>query len=296
MNIRFSDALLALLVHGLLAVMLLVGVQCSRQVKPPGVIQGVLIPAQSLRTAPSSKAPPAPLQPAAPVNAPKSTVAQEETHQNAADIVAKQRQEAAAAQRAMIEQQRAQEKAKAESLLAQQKAKADAAAKLKAQEEAKRAAEQAVARKQAEEEKRRQALAEQKKADADRKAKAAAAAAAAKAAAERRLAQEQLQGALASELQGEAVNQWGAQVIAAITRAWSYIAGSDQLHCKIRIQLAPSGEVQDVRVTTPSGNELFDQSAVRAAYKASPLPVPSDPLVFQSIINVCFSPGGSRCQ
>ncbi len=287
MNIRFSDALFAVLVHGLLFGFLIVGVQCSHTTPPPGAIQGVIISSQPPKTAEKPQTPPQPVVP----KADRSVVSQEETHQNAAEEASKQKQEAEAAQRALVEQQRAQEKAQQEAII-QQKAKADAEAKAKAQEEAKQAAEQAAAKKQAEEEKRKQALAAQKKADADRKAKAAAAA---KAAADKRWAQEQLAGNLASELQGEAQNQWISQLTAAISRAWSYIAGADQLHCKIKIQLSSGGEVLSAKVTQSSGNKLFDDSGVTAAYKASPLPLPSDPSAFDPNITICFSPGGTSC-
>lgn len=291
MNIRFSDALFAILVHGLLIGFLLVGVQCSHTVQPPGSIQGVIISAQPPKPADQPQTPPAPPQPVVPPKAEKSAVAQEETHQNAAEVASRQKQEAEAAQRAVLEQQRAQEKAQAEAI-AQQKAKAEAETKAKAQEEAKKAADIAAAKKQAEEEKQKQALAAQKKADADRRAKAAAAA---KAAADKKWAQEQLEGALASELQGQSQSQWISQLTAAISRAWSYIAGADQLHCKIKIQLSGSGDVLNANVSQSSGNKLFDDSAVRAAFKASPLPLPSDPSAFDPNLTICFSPGGTSC-
>ena len=40
----------------------------------------------------------------------------------------------------------------------------------------------------------------------------------------------------------------------------------------IRFILGPTGKIQEVKVETSSGNHFFDQAALRAVYKADPLP------------------------
>jgi len=56
----------------------------------------------------------------------------------------------------------------------------------------------------------------------------------------------------------------------------------DGLSCTIRVNLIPStGDVMLVNVEKSSGNRLFDESAERAALKASTLPVPKDPKIAQ---------------
>ena len=60
------------------------------------------------------------------------------------------------------------------------------------------------------------------------------------------------------------------------------------MKCKIKIGLIPSGDVMSAAVVESSGNSLFDDSAVRAVYKASPLPVPKDPNVFKQFRNFTF--------
>lgn len=51
---------------------------------------------------------------------------------------------------------------------------------------------------------------------------------------------------------------------------------------KLYVRLAPSGTVLDVQIMSSSGNPALDRSAVAAVYKASPLPVPEDPMLFSS--------------
>ena len=65
------------------------------------------------------------------------------------------------------------------------------------------------------------------------------------------------------------------------------------LECLLRIRLLPNGEVIDVRVIKSSGNEVFDRSAETAVYKASPLKVPGNPVLFNRdfrILNLYFNP------
>lgn len=54
----------------------------------------------------------------------------------------------------------------------------------------------------------------------------------------------------------------------------------------MRITVLPGGEVASVVITQPSGNEAFDASALEAVRRASPLPVPSDPVLFREQFKV----------
>lgn len=49
------------------------------------------------------------------------------------------------------------------------------------------------------------------------------------------------------------------------------------MSCLLRIRLLPGGSVVGVAVIEGSGSLAFDDSAVRAVHKASPLPVPQEP-------------------
>ncbi len=48
------------------------------------------------------------------------------------------------------------------------------------------------------------------------------------------------------------------------------------LSCDIEIRLKPGGIVKQVNIIRSSGNRIFDESARRATYKASPLPIPNE--------------------
>ncbi len=74
-----------------------------------------------------------------------------------------------------------------------------------------------------------------------------------------------------------------------VTQNWNRpSAVSGKLACTIRVGLIPSGDVMSVVVVKGSGNQLFDDSAERAVFKASPLPVPKDPKVFSQFRSFTF--------
>jgi colicin import membrane protein len=50
----------------------------------------------------------------------------------------------------------------------------------------------------------------------------------------------------------------------------------------------PSGEVQNIKVVESSGNAIFDNSAITAVKKASPLPLPADPKAAAKFRNFNF--------
>jgi colicin import membrane protein len=64
------------------------------------------------------------------------------------------------------------------------------------------------------------------------------------------------------------------------------------LTCAIRVHLVAGGAVKSAQVIESSGNAIFDRSAENAVRKASPLPVPTDPLIFQKfkVFNFVFNP------
>ncbi|MGH8231824.1 MAG: cell envelope integrity protein TolA, partial [Steroidobacteraceae bacterium] len=183
------------------------------------------------------------------------------------------------------------------------KAAADKAAATKAAAE-KAAAEKAAADKAAAEK------AEADKAAADKAAAAAAAAAKAEAdrkaqqlAQQKKIEQERaqqeadLRSQLANEEHVNAVQsspakaEYLALITARINRAWirppSARAG---VKCSLHITQIPGGEVTNVVVTGCNGDESVRQSVETAAYRASPLPAPPDPALFDPNIDVTFAP------
>ncbi|WP_019864102.1 cell envelope integrity protein TolA, partial [Methylovulum miyakonense] len=159
----------------------------------------------------------------------------------------------------------AAEKAKAEAA-AQAKAekaaqaKAEAAAKAKAEAAEKAKAEAAAKAKAEAAEKAKAEAAEKAKAEAVEKAKAEAAA---KAKADAELAE------LIKKLQRKVEGSWIRPPDA-----------SQGLHCTILVRLTSDGTVIDAEVIQSSGDEMFDNSAINAVNRASPLPVPKDKELF----------------
>lgn len=64
------------------------------------------------------------------------------------------------------------------------------------------------------------------------------------------------------------------------------------LKCKVHVTQIPGGEVVRVEVRTSSGNIAFDRSVEEAVLRASPLPVPKDPALFNRHIVITFEPVG----
>lgn len=77
------------------------------------------------------------------------------------------------------------------------------------------------------------------------------------------------------------VDKYKALIISAISRQWILPDNvNPNLSCQFRIRLAPDGMVLEVSLAKTSGDPILDRSAQTAIYKASPLPVPSDPTLF----------------
>ena len=55
------------------------------------------------------------------------------------------------------------------------------------------------------------------------------------------------------------------------------------LECVLSVQLVPGGEVVSVTISKSSGSEIFDQRALVAVQKASPLPIPEDVATFERL-------------
>ncbi len=67
-----------------------------------------------------------------------------------------------------------------------------------------------------------------------------------------------------------------------IVRKWSRPpTARNGMRCVLRVVLLPTGEVLQASVEESSGNEAFDNSAVRAVFRASNLPVPEDNFLFE---------------
>ncbi|WP_419418704.1 cell envelope integrity protein TolA [Legionella sp. D16C41] len=83
-----------------------------------------------------------------------------------------------------------------------------------------------------------------------------------------------------AKIAGE-VDKYKAMIVNAISRQWILPDNVDSsLSSQFRIRLAPNGEVLEASLMRSSGDPVLDRSAQTAIYKASPLPVPTDPTTF----------------
>ncbi len=84
---------------------------------------------------------------------------------------------------------------------------------------------------------------------------------------------------------------WAAAIQARIQRAWirpdSARAGLD---CTVIVNQVPGGEVTGVRIGACNADEVVRQSIEAAVYRASPLPPPPDPALFERTLEVRFKP------
>jgi colicin import membrane protein len=208
------------------------------------------------------------VQPAPPPQAPPESVGppQPTSEELVQREQQRQQEEAAAA-----DQQRAAEQAAAEAAAAE----ARAAAERKAREEAEhKAHEQAEAQKRAAEEKQRQAETQ-----------------------EQAQLEEDLQHDLAAEEQakkaraGPALASWQSQIAAKINRAWRRPpTARPGIECMLNVTQVPGGEVTQVSIGECNGDQAVRESIEAAVYRASPLPPPPDPALFDRHLRIDFKP------
>ncbi|CAM4441704.1 MAG: hypothetical protein LEGION0398_MBIBDBAK_00588 [Legionellaceae bacterium] len=92
------------------------------------------------------------------------------------------------------------------------------------------------------------------------------------------------------------IDRYKAIIIEAIGQQWIVPDNTKEgLSCKIRIRLAPGGMVLNVKLLESSGDPALDRSALAAVTKASPLPVPTETVVFDAFreIDLIVQPTGT---
>lgn len=197
-------------------------------------------------------------------------------------------------QQALTEQEKIRQEQQAVEQKRLETAKREAAVKEKQVEEAKRQAEQV----KREEEKRLAAVEAQRKIDSkidtEKKRKAE------KEAQQRKEAEQQLKDQLASEEQATSeqqaqtlISQYIPLIQNRVKSRWLPPPNAQPgMSCTVTVRLIPGGEVVEARVTTSSGDPVFDRSVESAVYKASPLPLPPDPALFEYFreLNFIFKP------
>jgi len=280
---RAVSIALSILIHAAIVGALLWGWWQYRQ--PAVTPSNLAIEATVVRDAPPVAAAPAPSAPPPPDNPPPPPAPDEQALEQAREQAREQAQAAQAA-RDKAAQERAAEVHAAEERAAQEKRDAEAqrAATEKAEAEraaaAKAEAERAAAAAKAEAERKAQLLAQQRKLEQERAQREA-----------------DLRAQLASEEHLNAVQSSPAKaeylslITARINRAWIRPSSARPgVKCSLHITQIPGGEITHVVVAGCNGDEAVRQSVETAAYRASPLPAPSDPALFDPNIDVTFAP------
>ena len=76
-----------------------------------------------------------------------------------------------------------------------------------------------------------------------------------------------------------------------IERNWVRPANAEVgLECIVNVRQLPGGEVVDVSIGRCNGDQTVKRSIESAVYKASPLPAPRDPRVFDRSLTLIFKP------
>lgn len=250
-------------------------------------IEGTVVDERALKNiapppkpAPPEPTPPVPEPTPEPVPEPEPVEEQGPPKPDPAEIQRKEEERLAREKETQEKEEKAalelKEREEAEKLEAEKKAAAKAAAD-------KAAAEKAAADKKAAEKKRAEDAAAAKKA-ADEKARQA------------KLAE--LQRAIDAEQRGNAIRnsdeaaRWHAQIVARIERGWIRPPSAQPgISCIVSVTQVPSGDVTAVRVNSCSVNDPALRESVEAAvYRASPLPLPPDPAMFERNLELTFAP------
>jgi colicin import membrane protein len=291
---------LSVLVHACIVVAAIMGWFVYKHDPPPPTlaIDATVVDERALKGAnqlpevapePPSQPEPAPAEPSPePEPEPPPPEEQGPPKPDPAEVERRQEEERLAAEK--IEQE------KQEQLKREQAEKE--AVELKQREEADREAEkQAAANAAAEKAAAEKAAAEKRAAEKKRLDDAAAAK---KAADERaRLAREaELRRSLEAEERGNALrtsdeaSRWHAQIVARIQRAWLKPPSAQPgISCTVSVTQVPGGDVTSVRVDSCTGGDAaLRESVETAVYRASPLPPPPDPRLFERNLILIFEP------
>jgi colicin import membrane protein len=287
---RWVSIALSVLLHGSLVAALVYGFWNYHKSQPPTptlAIEATVVDAKSVRGA-ATNTPPAPQPPAEPTPpaAPPApdpvepTGPPEPTPEELAQREQAQKQQADKEQAEALDKQRRLDEQKQQEEAQHQAEEKQRQAALQKQREAQ---EKAEADRKAAEAKR---VAEQKRAEeAQREADAKA----------RAQSEAELRNSLAAEEHANqlrssgALTSWTSQISARIHRAWLQPpSATPGLLCLLLVTQTPGGVVLSAKLESCNGDQAVRESLVAAAYRASPLPPPPDPSMFEREVEVTF--------
>lgn len=285
----------ATLIHALFAgVFGLTLLKLPHQTPPPVLaIQATIVDSSTLAKAPSRPKPP---EPAKPVVDTEAEAAAQRQKDEAAQREKEQQQERERQAQAQQEQEKKQQQEAREKEVREQQAKEQQAreqaeaerkrsaeAEAKAQAEAAKAKAEADRKRVAEIERRQKEEAERRKTAEDAQSRAAR-----EAELRRQLAEEEgREQAVSSGL----LNQYVAMIQQHVERQWNRPASARAgLACEVRVAQTPTGTVLSAQVTQCNGDAAVKQSIESAVLRASPLPLPPDPRLFERNLVFRFTP------
>jgi colicin import membrane protein len=297
---RWVSIVSSVLLHGTLVALLVYGFWTFHKSQPPAptlAIEGTVVDSRSVNPA-ALKTPPAP-QPPAPAPAPtpappvpepaETTGPPEPTPEELAQREQAQKEQAdkEQAQKEQAQKERAdRERLEKQRLLDEQKQQEQEQAQRQAEEKRLALQKQREAQEKADADRKAagaKRLAEQKRAEADDKARAES--------------ETELKNSLAAEEHAEqlrssgALASWVGQIAARIQRAWLRPPSARPgIQCVLHITQAPGGAVLSARIESCNGDQAVRESIEAAAYRASPLPPPPDPSLFERDLEVTFRP------
>jgi colicin import membrane protein len=295
---------LALLVHGLLLGVLVLGFGWTPHSKPintnpVSIVQATVVDKDKILAEMGQQ------QRAMREPQPLVTSERQKAEQQAVKAQRQQQERAEQAQREAkeqreLEQKRQQERARLKQLETERKAKEEARRRAEIERKQKQAEEekkqQAEAKRRRLEEERRQAEVAKRKAEEERKK----AEEAARRKAEDARRQQELQASIDAEQSAAqakaAIERFIPQLQMRVQRYWIRPPSArDNMVTVLQVELLPSGDVRDVRIVESSGDRTFDRSAQAAVYRAAPLPVPTDSAAAAKLrsFNFKFCPGSS---
>jgi len=282
MTFNLRHLIAALVLHGLLAFLLVGGLQCSKKPVRPPVIQAVLVDPKETPAQKRADEQKRLEQQRRQAEAEKRRLAEAEK-KRLAEAEKKQQDEA----RRKIEQEQKRREAEAEKKrLADeaQRKKADDLKRQKELAEQKKAEEQARRKQEQEEQKERQEQAQrelQEKARMEEQLRREAVA----------LEAEREAAARAASDRDRKLAEWADVLSRHIQRYWIRpSAAPAQFQCTVQVKLLPDGTVTSARIDQTCGSSALDKSVEDAAYRSSPMPKPSDPNVFDRDLIIHFSP------
>jgi hypothetical protein len=93
------------------------------------------------------------------------------------------------------------------------------------------------------------------------------------------------------QARAQTAEQYQATVVARIERAWIRPSNAHSgISCELHITQGPGGVVMAVQVGTCNGDKSVRDSISNAVYRASPLPPPTSPALFDHNLIVTFAP------